>query len=142
MISADELVGRRLEKVTLSLHEHPSADEPSLVHMWLHVSGLGPVRFHTAPDDSIELTLHRPHGDYDMDECGRVVVAPAPPAFPMSGFLGQSIQAVRYIVDRHIDADIGLLLEFDHGRVRVLNLADELVVTVGALPDETGLSSR
>ena len=142
MISADELVGRRLEQVTLSLHEHPSADEPSLVHMWLHLSGLGPVRFHTAPDDSIELALDQPHGDYDMDEYGRVVVAPAPPAFPMSGFLGRSIRAVRYIVDRHLDAEIGLLLEFDRGRVRVLNLADELVITDRALPDETGLSSR
>lgn len=128
--------------MTLSLHEHSIADEPSLVHMWLHVSGLGPVLFHTAPDDSIELTLDQPHGHYDMDECGRIVVAPAPSAFPMSGFLGQSIRAVRHIVDRHLDAEIGLLLEFDRGRVRVLNLADELVVTDGALPDETGLSSR
>ncbi|WP_169986858.1 hypothetical protein [Microbispora sp. H10836] len=119
MISADELVGRRLEQVTLSLHEHSSADEPSLVHMWLHVSGLGSVRFHTAPDDSVELALDQPHGDYDMDECGRVVVASAPQAFPMSGFLGQSIRAVRHIVDRHLDAEIGLVLEFDHGRVSV-----------------------
>ncbi|SIS12496.1 hypothetical protein SAMN05421833_12977 [Microbispora rosea] len=77
-----------------------------------------------------------------MDECGRVVVAPVPRAFPMSGFLGQSIRAVWHIVDRHLDAEIGLLLEFDHGRVRVLNLADELVITDRALPDETGLSSR
>ncbi|KAB8180452.1 hypothetical protein [Microbispora catharanthi] len=139
MISADELVGRRLEQVTLSLHAHSIADEPSLVHMWLHMGGLGPVRFHTAPDDSIELALDQPYGDYDMDEYGRVVVAPAPSAFLMSGFLGQSIRVVRHIVDRHLDAEIGLLLEFDRGRVRVLNLADELVVT-DALPD--GVSAR
>jgi len=29
--------------------------------MWSHMSDLGPVRFHPAPDASLELTLDQPH---------------------------------------------------------------------------------
>ncbi|WP_188196904.1 hypothetical protein [Nonomuraea sp. SYSU D8015] len=111
VISADEFVSRRLLQVTVSWHTHPSGDQASLVHMWLHLSDLGPVRFHTAPDASLELTLDQPHDSYDMDEYGQV------------------------IVDHRIETEIGLRLELDHGEVRILNLGDELVITDTALPD-------
>jgi hypothetical protein len=135
VISADELVSRSLLQVTVSWHTHPSDDQASLVHMWLHMSDLGPVRFHTAPDDSLELTLDQPHDSYDMDEYGQVIAGPAPEDFLMSRFIGQSIRAVHRIIDHRIQAEIGLRLELDHGEVRILNLADELVITDTALPD-------
>ncbi|MEU1393901.1 MULTISPECIES: hypothetical protein [unclassified Nonomuraea] len=135
MISADELVSRRLLQVTVSLHTHPSDDQASLVHMWLHLSDLGPVRFHTAPDASLELAFDQPHNSYDMDEYGQVIVGPAAENFLMSRFIGQSIRAVHRIIDHRIETEIGLRLELDHGEVRILNLGDELVITDTALPD-------
>ncbi|MET7463735.1 hypothetical protein [Nonomuraea sp. NPDC005501] len=41
-----------------------------------------------------------------------------------------------------IETEIGLLLELDHGEVRILNLADELVVTDTALPDAVEATLR
>ncbi|MGV9386645.1 hypothetical protein ACWDRB_63345 [Nonomuraea sp. NPDC003707] len=135
MISGDELVSRKLLQVTVSWHTHPSDDQASLVHMWLHLSDLGPVRFHTAPDASLELTLDKPHNSYDMDEYGQVIAGPAAEKFLMSRFIGQSIRAVHRIIDHRIETEIGLRLELDYGEVRVLNLGDDLVITDTALPD-------
>ncbi|GAA3667433.1 hypothetical protein GCM10022224_034560 [Nonomuraea antimicrobica] len=135
MISADEFVSRSLLQVTVSWHTHPSDDQASLVHMWLHMSDLGPVRVHTAPDASLELTLDQPHDSYDMDEYGQVIVGPAPVDLLMSRFIGQSIRAVHSIIDHRIETEIGLRLKLDHGEARILNLGDELVITDTALPD-------
>ncbi|MEV1005519.1 hypothetical protein [Nonomuraea sp. NPDC050202] len=135
MISGDELVSRRLLQVTVSWHAHTSDDQASLVHMWLHMSDLGPVRVHTAPDASLELTLDQPHNSYDMDEYGQVTVGPATEDFLMSRFIGQSIRAVHRIIDHRIETEIGLRLELDHGEVRILNLGDDLVITDTALPE-------
>lgn len=135
VISGDELVSRKLLQVTVSWHTHPSDDQASLVHMWLHISDLGPVRFHTAPDASLELTLDQPHDSYDMDEYGQVTVGPAAEDFLMSRFIGQSIRAVHRIIDHRIETEIGLRLELDHGEVRILNLGDDLVITDTALPE-------
>ncbi|SDI63963.1 hypothetical protein SAMN05421869_106330 [Nonomuraea jiangxiensis] len=99
--------------------------------MWLHLSDLGPVRFHTAPDDSLD----QPHNSYDMDEYGQVTVGPAAENLLMSRFVGQSIRAVHHIIDHRIETEIGLRLELDHGEVRILNLGDDLVITDAALPD-------
>ncbi|MGJ6970219.1 hypothetical protein ACSDR0_51105, partial [Streptosporangium sp. G11] len=135
VISADELASRRLLQVTVSWHIHPSDNQASLVHMWLHLDDLDSVLFHTAPDASLELTLDRPHDSYDMDEHGQVIVGPAPEDFLMSRFIGQSIRAVHRIIDHRIETEIGLRLELDRGEVRILNLDDELVITDTALPD-------
>ena len=135
MISGDELVSRRLLQVTVSWHTHPSDNQASLVHMWLHISDLGPVRFHTAPNASLELTLDQQHNSYDMDEYGQVTVGPATEDFLMSRFIGQSIRAVHRIIDHRIETEIGLRLELDHGEVRILNLGDDLVITDTALPE-------
>ncbi|MFF3655930.1 hypothetical protein [Streptomyces olivochromogenes] len=43
---AADLIGKRLLRVTTAWH-HYAADEPSLLHLWLHLEGLGPVHFHT-----------------------------------------------------------------------------------------------
>jgi hypothetical protein len=142
VISADELVSRKLLRVTVSWHTHSGDGHASLVHMWWHMSELGPVRFHTAPDDSLELTLDQPHDSYDMDEYGHVIVGPAPEDFLMSRFIGQSVRGVHRIADHRIEAEIGLRLELDHGEVRILNLGDELVITDAALPDAVEATLR
>ncbi|WP_249400971.1 hypothetical protein [Streptomyces sp. PKU-MA01144] len=60
MVNAEDLIGRRLLKVTTSWH-HYQETEPSLLHMWLHMDGLGPVRFHTR-GDGLSLEIGEPHG--------------------------------------------------------------------------------
>jgi hypothetical protein len=55
VINAQELVGKKLVRVTTSWHQFPDS-EPSLLHVWLHLENLGPVRCHT-PDDGLDLRL-------------------------------------------------------------------------------------
>jgi hypothetical protein len=128
MINAEGLVGRRLLQVTTSWH-HYEATEPSLLHMWLHMDGLGPVRFHT-PGDGLSMEIDQPHGPYDMDEYGHTTVEDDLPDFPMSRFVGQQIHSTREIRYQHdnLDFAVGIALQFASGSIRVLNLADEIVL--------------
>jgi hypothetical protein len=71
-------------KVTTSWH-HYRETKPSLLHVWLHMDGLGPVRFHT-PNDGLSLEADQPHGPYDMDEYGHATVEDDLPDFPMTRF--------------------------------------------------------
>ncbi|MFH8473715.1 hypothetical protein [Streptomyces sp. NPDC018000] len=128
MINAEDLVGRRLLKVTTSWH-HYQETELSLLHMWLHMDDLGPVQFHT-PGDGLSMEIDQPHGPYDMDEYGHTTVEDDLPDFPMTRFVGQRIlstQEVRYRRE-NLDFAIGITLQFETGSIRVLNLADEIVL--------------
>ncbi|MFF0415574.1 hypothetical protein ACFYUY_34725 [Kitasatospora sp. NPDC004745] len=131
MINAEDLVDRRLLKVTTSWH-HYQETEPSLLHMWLHMDGLGPVRFHT-PGDGLSLEIDQPHGPYDMDEYGHTTVEDDLPDFPMTRFIGQRILSVRKIRYQRGDYDIavGITVQFPDGTIRILNLADEIVLAHG-----------
>ncbi|MEU6968519.1 hypothetical protein AB0A71_12390 [Kitasatospora aureofaciens] len=80
MINAEDLAGRRLMKVTTSWHPYQET-EPSLLHLWLHLDGLGPVRFHT-PGDGLSLEIDQPHGPYDMAEYGHTTVETTCPVSP------------------------------------------------------------
>ncbi|MFJ6186298.1 hypothetical protein [Streptomyces sp. NPDC092295] len=128
MINAEDLVGRRLLKVTTSWH-HYEETEPSLLHMWLHMDGVGPVRFHTS-GDGLSMEIDQPHGPYDMDDYGHTTVEDDLPDFPMTRFVGQQILSTREIRYRHdnLDFAVGIALQFANGSIRVLNLADELVL--------------
>ncbi len=129
MIRPENLVGRRLLQVTTSWHHSPET-EPSLIHMWLHVDGLGPVRFHTSGSGGLALEVDQPHDPYDMDEYGRTTVEGDVRDFPMSPFIGQQILAIRKIHyrDGNVDFAIGIGMQFTGGTVRVLNLADDLIL--------------
>ncbi|MFE6457240.1 hypothetical protein ACFVP0_07265 [Streptomyces cinereoruber] len=128
MVNAEDLVGRHLLKVTTSWH-HFQETEPSLLHMWLHMAGLGPVRFHTR-GNGLSLEIDRPHGPYDMGEYGRTTVEKDLPDFPMTRFVGRQILSVREIryQDGTYDFAIGIAVRFSGGTVRVLDLADEIVL--------------
>ncbi len=128
VINAQELIGKKLLRVTTSWHQFPDA-EPSLLHMWLHLDDLGIVRFHT-PDDGLDLRLDEPHEPYDMDEYGHVTVEDDSPAFPVSRFISQRIVDVREVWHLGIGRSVGLVLCFATGNIRVLNLADELVLSL------------
>ncbi|GAA2229388.1 hypothetical protein GCM10010232_14550 [Streptomyces amakusaensis] len=129
MIDAAGLTGRRLRAVTTSWHHHPES-EPSLLHLWLHLDGLGPVRFH-GTNDRILLDVDEPHGPYDMGEYGHTTVERDLPGFPVHRFLGRRILSVRAIrhQDGEFDCAVGLALRFPGGDIRVLDLRDDLVVT-------------
>ncbi|MFJ2868225.1 hypothetical protein [Kitasatospora sp. NPDC087314] len=128
MINAEDLVGKRLLQVTTSWHHYQEA-EPSLLHMWLHMDGLGPVRFHT-PGDGLSMEIDQPHGPYDMDEYGHTTVEDDLPGFPMTWFIGQQILSVREIRYQHGNYDfaVGITAQFANGAIRILNLADEIVL--------------
>lgn len=128
MINPEDMVGRRLLQVTTSWH-HYQETEPSLLHMWLHLDGLGPVRFHT-PGDGLALEIDQPHGPYDMDEYGHITVEDDLPDFPMSPFVGQQILSVREIryQDGNLDFATGITVQFSGGSIHILNLADEIIL--------------
>lgn len=128
MINAEDLVGRRMLRVTTSWHHYPET-EPSLLHMWLHVDDLGPVRFHT-PGDGLSMEIDQPHGPYDMDEYGHTTVEDDPPDFPMSAFVGWRILSTREIRyrDGNLDFAVGISMQFPSASIRILNLADEIVL--------------
>ncbi|MFJ1797137.1 hypothetical protein [Kitasatospora griseola] len=128
MINAEDLVGRRLLRVTTSWN-HYQETESSLLHMWLHMHGLGLVRFHT-PGDGLSLEIDQPHGPYGMDEYGHTTVEDDLPGFPMAQFVGQRIRFVREIRYQHRNYDfaVGIAVQFPGSTIRILNLADEIVL--------------
>lgn len=121
-----DLVGRRLDGVTVSWHRYPG-EEPSHLHVWLSVEGLGQVRLHT-PGDAVTLDLDEPHGPYSMAEHGQVTVEPAAPGFPLSRFVGERVEAVGEVRDATLDAAVGFVLRFPSGGVEVWNRADEIEI--------------
>ena len=97
--------------------------------MWLHLDDVGPVRFHT-PGAGLSLEIDQPHGPYDMDEYGHTTVEDDLPDFPMTRYVSERILSIREIRYRHENRDfaIGITLQFTSGSIRVLNLADEIVL--------------
>ncbi|WP_234358420.1 hypothetical protein [Streptomyces sp. NRRL B-24085] len=125
---AADLIGRRLLRVTTAWH-HYADDEPSLLHLWLHLEGLGPVLFHT-PSTGLSLRVGQPHGPYSMAEHGSVSVVDDSPDVPLSRFVGQPIRSVRDIryEDGGADFTAGLTLQFPGGSIRLLGLDDDPVI--------------
>lgn len=125
---AADLIGRRLQQVTTAWH-HYSDDERSLLHLWLHLEGLGPVLFHT-PGTGLSLRVDQPHGPYSMAEHGSVSVVDDSPDVPVTRFVGQPIRSVREIgyEDGRVDFTAGLTLQFPSGSIRLLGLDDDLVI--------------
>jgi hypothetical protein len=134
MIRSEDLVGRCLSQVTCSWFRRADGGEPELVHLWLDLDGLGSVRFHTL-DHILDLRIDEPHGQIDMGEYGQITVGSAPEAFPLTRFVGQSVQAVRGVRQVSLGSAVGIRLDFAGGQVRVMALADELVVAAGLLSD-------
>ncbi|MEU3601901.1 hypothetical protein ABZ714_24735 [Streptomyces sp. NPDC006798] len=127
-LRAADLIGRRLLKVTTAWHYYAD-DDPTLVHLWLHLEGLGPVLFHT-PSTGLSLRADLPHGPYSMEEHGRVSVIDDSPDVPPTRFVGQTIRSVREIDydDGRIGFTAGLTLQFPSGSIRLLGLVDSLLI--------------
>ncbi|MFI5649217.1 hypothetical protein [Kitasatospora sp. NPDC051705] len=124
-----DLIGRRLLKVTTAWH-HYADDDPSLLHLWLHLEGLGPVLFRT-PSTGLSLRASQPYEPYSMDEYGSVSVSEyGSPDVAVTRFIGQSIRSVREIDydDGRVRFTAGLTLQFQDGSVRLLGLVDELLI--------------
>ncbi|MFJ7248469.1 hypothetical protein ACIQWA_28105 [Kitasatospora sp. NPDC098652] len=134
MVTPEDLVGRQVQRVTCSWFQaSDGGGEPELLHMWLHVEDLGPVRFHTL-DHILDLRIDEPHDSYDMDMLGNVTVSDAPDEFPLAPFTGSRLVSIQHIRQRSIDSRVGFELAFQAGSVRILALADDLVVTAARLP--------
>ncbi|WP_405009325.1 hypothetical protein [Kitasatospora sp. NBC_01539] len=128
MINSQDLVGRQLLKVTTSWHHYPGI-EPCLLHLWLHLDGLGPVRFR--PEGvGLALDADRPHGPFDMGEHGRTAVEDDLPDFPLAPLVGGRVESVREVRyrDGPLEFPIGVAIGFTAGPVRILSLGDEIVV--------------
>ncbi|MGV9313908.1 hypothetical protein ACWDR0_17220 [Streptomyces sp. NPDC003691] len=138
-VSAEDLVGKRLLRVTTSWHRYGDEDR-SLLHLWLHLEGLGPVQCHT-PGTGLSLRTDRPHEPYSMGEYGSVLVETDTPETPLTRYLGEPIGTVREIRydDGRVRFPAGLALCFPEGTIRLLALDDELIVVETVLPEDTAL---
>ncbi|MET8543052.1 hypothetical protein ABZW03_20725 [Kitasatospora sp. NPDC004799] len=127
-LSGADLVGRRLQGVTAAWHRYADR-EPSLLHLWLRLEGLGPVLFHT-PSTGLSLRAGPPHGPHATAPYGSVLVTDDPPQVPVTRFVGRPIRSVREIGydDGQVAFPAGLALLFPGGSVRLLALVDEPVV--------------
>ncbi|MER5356553.1 hypothetical protein ABT093_40315 [Kitasatospora sp. NPDC002551] len=127
-LSVADLVGKRLLRVTTAWHHH-AEDEPSLLHLWLHLEGLGPVLFHT-PGTGLSLRTDQPHEPYSMEQDGHVTVTNDSPNVPVARFVGQTIRSVREIRYRGVGIDFaaGLTLQFPGASIRLLALDDDLLL--------------
>jgi hypothetical protein len=135
VVTPEDLVGRQVQRVTCSwFHARDGGGEPELLHMWLHVEGLGPVRFHTL-DHILDLRIDEPHNSYDMDMLGHVTVSDAPHEFPLAPIAGSGVVSIQHIRQRSIDSRVGFEMAFQAGSVRILALSDDLVVTAARLPE-------
>jgi hypothetical protein len=125
---AADLIGKRLMGVTAAWH-HYADEEPSLLHLWLHLEGLGPVHFHT-PGAGLSLRIDQPHEPYSMEQYGSVVVVEDSPDLSVTRFIGEPVRSVREISYRDARSDFvaGLTLQFPGGSIRLLALDDELVL--------------
>lgn len=130
-----DLAGRTLLGVTANGFHGPAAgDQPSLVHVWLDVEGIGQVMCHSR----LALELYRwfPDEPYDMQELGRVTVGPVDDTFPLARFIGSRIDMVRIVQELHtrgpaVWCDIGMSRYAGADRAQVLGIVDDLVVTDG-----------
>ncbi|MGW2864500.1 hypothetical protein [Streptomyces sp. NPDC001205] len=88
-LSVADLVGKRLLRVTTAWH-HYAEDDPSLLHLWLHLESLGPVLFHT-PETGLSLRIDQPDEPYSMEQHGYVTVTNDSVDVPVTRFVGQAI---------------------------------------------------
>ncbi|MFE9558225.1 hypothetical protein ACFYOD_32675 [Streptomyces sp. NPDC006703] len=100
-----------------------------MLHLWLHLEGLGPVLFHT-PRTGLSLKIDQPHEPYSMEQHGHVTVTEDSPVIPVARFVGQTIRSVREIWyrDNRIGFAAGLTLRFPSGSIRLLALGDDLIL--------------
>ena len=125
---AADLIGERLLQATTSWHHH-AEHTPALVHLWLHLEQLGPVKVHT-PGTGVSMRIERVHKPYSMEQFGEVKVVDNAPNTALTQFVGQSIRSVREITyrDTRLEFIAGLTRHFPDGIVRLLALDDELVI--------------
>ncbi|MGW7582380.1 hypothetical protein ACWGKU_15255 [Kitasatospora sp. NPDC054768] len=107
---ASDVIGRRLLRVTTAWH-HYAGDEPSLLHLRLHLEGLGPVFFHT-PGTGLLLRIDQPHEPCSMEQYGSVVVVEDSPVLSVIRFIGEPVRSVlvppvHHVTDRGAGSDVG-----------------------------------
>jgi hypothetical protein len=127
-LRASDLIGQRLQRVTVAWHEYKGDRSAHPVHVWLDLDSLGSVRAHTAGDGTLELSEDAPYQSHEMDIHGRIVVEIAGEELPLAPIVGHTLVNVRILHECDIDFDVGVVLEFDNGSVGIANHADDLVV--------------
>ncbi|MFE6750840.1 hypothetical protein ACFVGM_33650 [Kitasatospora purpeofusca] len=134
-VTAADLVGTRLTRVTAAPHDRRSATAPQLSHLWLHLEDLGPVLVRS-PGSGLSFRATDTTAAGDADAAGAPDgVATDAADLPLTRFLGQPIRSVSAIEYREGGTAFttGLALGFEGGRVRLLGL-DGLLSVVG--PEE------
>jgi hypothetical protein len=133
------LLGRRLAAVTEArswFAGKRGSDADSLIHFWLHFDGAPPLMAH-ACGEHLLLEFKEPYADYDMQEYGETRVAPAKPPDLLAEWVGQKLLDAAPIQGHGTEPGAGgVQLRFEHGDLVVASLADEWVLTRGAIPAE------
>ncbi|MFJ4667946.1 hypothetical protein [Kitasatospora purpeofusca] len=147
-VTAADLVGTRLTRVTAALQDRQSATAPELSHLWLHLEDLGPVLVRS-PGTGLSFRAADTTGA--PDGAGTTT---DPADLPLTRFLGQPIRSVSAIEYRDAGTastgtalptgaafTAGLALGFEGGRARLLGLDGALLV-VGPEGHLGGIEAR
>lgn len=113
----DYLVGRRLEQVFASWHLYGAQAPSGPLDVWLIDSESVATHVTTGSDWCLIVETSAPFAEYDMQEVGRVEVAPIGGETPFADHLGETISAI----GEERDPDTGRLaleITFGSGRVR------------------------
>ncbi|MFD8697797.1 hypothetical protein [Kitasatospora purpeofusca] len=147
-VTAADLVGNRLTRVTAALQDRRSATAPQLSHLWLHLEDLGPVLVRSP---GTGLSFRAADATEAPDGAGTTT---DPADLPLTRFLGQPIRSVSTIEYQEGGTastgtasttgtafTAGLALGFEGGRVRLLGLDGALLV-VGPEEHLGGIEAR
>lgn len=129
-IDPGDLVGQRVESVTIGWHCHENSR--SLSRLFLRLAGGIDVEAHTEGTGAL-LLLRRPvPADFDMGEYGRYEFRDADQGNPVALLVGQTIDSVEAIRSR--DTVVGYRLTTNSGEITLANEADKVFMSDGPLP--------
>lgn len=127
-VRPDDLVACRLEQAVASWHLYGSATSSDPLDLWLIDSEAVATRITTGSDWCLIVETSDPFAGYDMEESGRVEVAPISGETPFADHLGETVLAVSE--ESFPDSGrIALEITFDSGRIRCETWSGDLRLT-------------
>lgn len=131
-VDPSDLIGERISAVVVGCHVYGS--DRSVRRLFLQFENGIDIEAYTKGDGSLALLQRAVPADFSMDEYGKWEFWPAAADHPAAQLVGKRLATVERI--RWRDTVVGLRLGTEVGIVVLLNEADEVFASDGALPPD------